>query len=551
MAEALASHALELWVEKLDREPLPVLPQNAKHLSKLLSEPEVSLAAIATLINRDPVMQVHLISECNRQFGARAAGSLTQIQHCVAMLGLDRLTPLLNSFKTTQSTLKPDISLAYRQAINISLHSAAQAASWTQFRNPSQKVEMHLSALLYGVPNWCLWRFAQPEMKTINHLIFKENIPQIEAEIAVLGCTREAIAMALAKRWSFPPNICAALSIAQLPSPAFLMRHTRRFEQDSHNRMPNRTPEGILVNTPALAITLSNQLAHEVSRDWYSPQTLRCLRITAAYLDQSFATLWSAVTTTALTFSHEHSLPYALAPACGLLWPPQPRRRRKIAPGSLKEKVKRISNSVMALPKAAPKTTPVAAVPTLTPEPDAAPNQNPAFRSLAHQEIFEQFIRTFTIYESNTKTNLCSELIDQLYTNSFLKQVVLFELDANHKKVHVTYSRGCEKNPTLRQLKVALQPTNLLTHLLKKPAACWISPERSKEQAGLVPGVLKQANQCTEYLFMSLFDSGGSFGLLYADRDEQGITDSDYQLFKLCGRTLSQRLTKANSANPL
>ena len=576
MSSAFHPKGLENWVNILDDQLLPVFPASARQLGRLLKNPDTSPNDIGSIIATDPVMRVHVVRECNRQFGERAAGVLANPHHCAAMLGLDKLTLLMRQFKATKGDPTEPRDYHYFQAIGTSLHAAEQAASWASFRNQGNADSMFLGALLYGIPNWCLWRFAHREMQIINHLFQREQIPLQEAEVAVLGCTREAIALELAQRWHIPASIREALSSKSLPSPRFLLRCARRHQLDPNYTMPNRTAGGSLVNSTALPLALSNQLAQESARDWYSPQTRRLLDIIAAYLELPVEQLEARTKQVAVESSRRWALPGILAPAANLIWPLRPRRPRHLKPVQ-------VPSAVVALYSAgqAPNTTkPVpaanqAATPAPRPKPKpigihsehlpedldrqailSAPTPKVAapvppaftgFLSLEKKQEFETHMRKLVQQPDyfSTEYECVRSVVDSLMDTTPLQRVLVLLYNRSRHSVETYYSRGCEDNTPLGKYATQMQHNNLFSQLLKQPAATWISPDRPSKVSGLVPGTFKQAAHSDHYFLMSVFNHKGAYGLFYADKgthNRLGMSEAEYKIFKVAGNSCSKHL---------
>lgn len=573
MSSAFQPKGLDNWLNILDEHLLPVLPARAYKISRLVKDPEVSLYDIADVLGSDPVMRMHLVRECNRQHKDHAVGTLSNTHHCVAMLGLDKVLILLRQFKAAKGDPKEPKDFYYFQALSQSLHAAEQAASWAQFRNQPNADQIYLASLMYGVPMWCLWRFAHKEMQIINTLFQREQIPLQEAEQAVLGCSREDIAKGLAKRWHFPDAIQTALDQKQLPSTTFLLRCARNAQRDQHFKMPNKTPDGKLVNTPALTIALSNNLAQEASRSWYSPQTRRCLGVIAAYLDQPLDEVTLLAKQTALKTSRQWLLPGIESPASNLIWPPQPRKRRRIKREQLALAVAKLSGSKA---KVTTKTTPVPKPPPQPgkqakaigihsehlPEgldhnsimsaprpmaPQRTVSQFPGFVSREKRNEFEDGLRKLVLQPDyfSTEFEAIRFLVDLLYQCSNLERVLVALDDKKLHKLKAYYALGCDDSPKLQNVEINLQPSNLFTQILAKPAGVWISPERKSSLSGLVPGTFKQASHSDEFFLMSVFNQRGSYGVFYADkglRDQSGLSEAEYKIFKAACTTCSKHL---------
>ena len=575
MSSAFQPKSLDNWLNILDETLLPVLPTRAHKIGRLMKDRDVSLFDIAEVIDSDPVMRVHLVRECNRQHKETAAGTLSNTHHCVAMLGLDKVQLLLRQFKAAKGDPKEPRDFHYFQAISQSLHAAEQAASWAQYRNQSKPDQMFLAALMYGVPMWCLWRFAHKEMNIIDTLFQREQIPLQEAEHAVLGCTREDIANGLAQRWFFPDAIQSALKGDQLPGPRFLLKQVQAFQQNPQHKMPNRTADGKLVNTPALAIALSNTLAQESSRDWYSKPTQRCLSVISAYLAQPEDEINTLAKQTALHAAQRWRFPGIQSPANGLLWPLQPRKKRRIKKAQLALAVAKLSGQTTQ-PQTQPPSAPEPRQPAQAqsaksigfhsenlpegldhnsikgaPKPSMIPTAPVArftgFKSLDKRNEFESGLRKLIQQPDyfSDEFETIRHLVELLHGCSLLSRVIVALFDKKNHQVKSYFALGCEETPALENFKENLQPVNLFTKLLAQPAGVWISPDRKSQAAGLIPGNFKQASQSDEFFLMSVFNHRGAYGLFYADKGPhcpEGLSEIEYKIFKAACSTGSKHL---------
>ena len=305
MSTPFQPKGLEAWIDILDGSLLPVIPATARVLGQLMKDDNASLHDIGTLIEQDPVMTVHLIREVNRAFAKKAAGALTNVHHCVSLLGIDRVKSLVKQFKAIKGDPDSKRDMTYLRAIMQSLHAAEQARAWNTLRHQASPEHVYLSTLMAGVPMWCLWRFAHKEMAIINTLQKKERIPAEEAEFAVLGCSREQIILGLAKRWHFPSNIVDAMDGDKLPSHRYLAHAAKEGLTATKPTLPNKDETGRIANSPSFPVALANWLVQEASIDWYSRQTYRCVAIIGAYLGVQQDEAWRVIREAALKTSRQ------------------------------------------------------------------------------------------------------------------------------------------------------------------------------------------------------------------------------------------------------
>ena len=569
----------EKWINRLDENLLPVLPASAERLTKLLRDPEVALHDIGTIIASDPVMTLHLVREVQRQYGARVEGSLTNVFHCVAMLGLDKILMLARTFRPLADTTGA-AGQHYLRAIASSLHAAEQVRFWLQVRQPSSADNAYLAALLMGITDACLWQFAPKEMRALHILTEQEQIPAIEAEVAVLGCSRAELAHGLAGRWRFPELVLAAMDPGMLPSAPFLLRNSRGDEADNQRPMPNRDAHGHLTHSPALFAALARWLAVESARGWESATMSRCISIIAACLRLPRDEALSVVHNAALNLSRHWNIEEVAAPAANLIWPLRSRKRRRIKPRQLPAAVAKLlagkaptPNTTAATPaRPAPKTQHQAPRPIgmrsenlpadldrksilsapPPPPPAATPNRAPGFLSAEKKRAFEQFLQYLAQPDHyRTEFEALRALVEHVHDCTSLERVVVALHNPDLDQVDGYFALGCEDFPGLKRYKVKLQPVNLFTHLLKQPAGVWISPDRPSSSAGLIPGSFKQATHTDEFFLMSVFDHKGPRAVMYADgglTNRAGLSEAQYRIFKAGCNACSKHLISKGKA---
>lgn len=582
MSTPFQPKGLDAWIDILDGSLLPVIPATAKVLGQLMKDPNVSLHDIGTLIEQDPVMTVHLIREVNRAFAKKAAGTLTNVHHCVSLLGLDRVTLLVKHFKAIKGDPSSKREMAYLRAIMQSLHAAEQARAWNSVRHQAAPEHVYLSTLMAGVPMWCLWRFAHKEMAIINTLQKRERIPAVDAEKAVLGCSREQIVLALAKRWHFPDNITDALDGDKLPSHRYLARAVKVGLTEKKPVLPNKDETGRIANSPSFPVALANWLAQEASIDWYSRQAYRCVAIIGGYLGVEQDEAWAVIRGAALKTSQRFPIPGVLTPAVSLIFPPGPAQRRRIRMDRLSEVVGQMKEgvSVTAVTRTPTRTkqkqplemdvtqlkvsppneskqidASIADAPqrqVAKPEPmlsappvPSSTSKAPGFKNEMKRRVFESYVKRLIneigYFSAEHEVIRCTA--DVLFDVTELQRVVIGLVDRKSGTLQGYYAVGCEDTPQLGKFRVGLRPPNFFTQLLRKPQAVWVNPERDSGVTGLVPGEFKQVAQSDDYIVMSIFNGKGAFGILYADKAASGRQDIHETELKVC-RTIANASSK-------
>ena len=534
---------LEAWVNKLDSSPLPVLPGTFHGLKKAINKSDVSLSDLAEWVNRDPIMVVHLIRQVNRSFSREALGTLTNVNHCLSMLGLDRARTLISQFKSIKADPTNEREMAFLSSVMQSVHAAEQAHCWNDVRHQAAPEHVYLSSLLCGVPMWCLWCYAFKEMQIINTLEKSERIPQEDAERAVLGCSTEEIVVRLAKRWHFPENIINALDSKQLPSLRTIAASAISGRVDKKPVFPNKDETGKIVNTPSLPVALANWLVQEASIDWYSRQTRRCVNVVGAYLGINEHAAWGVIRHAAIRSSRRFYPDGLMTPASRLILPRLINHRRHLSVRDLPDVVGQMSAGkpiADIIPLFSKSTLSKSPSNQLTSEikPLVAPGvrHSIGFKCDDKKQMFALYVKKMMSKAcyANEKAVLTS-VVDILSETMLLKRIVIGLVDHHTNKLNGYYAAGCSDSPELEAFEVALDPPNFFTHLLAKPKAIWADRDKPCEIPSLVPGGFKQAAQEDAYFVSSLFCGREAVAVLYADKagTQDTLSETEFKVFKI------------------
>ncbi|MCG8670595.1 MAG: HDOD domain-containing protein [Pseudomonadales bacterium] len=561
MSAEFRPKGLETWVYLLDESPIPVLAHTSQALKTLVvGTTDWGLSDIADIMVKDPIMTVHLLRETQRVFAGKAAGTMTDVHHCVSLLGETRVLGLIKQFKAMNGDVNDANEVAYQGAIVQSFHAAAQVEAWHKVRRQSAVDKHVLAAKMAGVPTWCLWYFANKEMSIIDKLQKEERIEKSDAERAVLGCTSQEIVKALAKRWHFPEVILNALNGERLPSAKFLAKVAHEGYHLKEPRIPNKDERGEIVKTSSFIVALAHWLARESDLDWYSRQTRRVLAVLAAYLEIDLHQARLVAQKAALKVSRQFNFPAVEMPGARLLLPPQPAFRRRLSPAKL-------SNAVEQLSQGKPLHQPehgqdeptniyvaeesTQRQPTTKPEPVAQPlpvaKRTPGFASVEKEKIYKQYVKTLLNDPKafSDEHEVLRKTMEVLKDCTAVERVVLFVFEPAKKSLRGYAAMGCEDRPEFRKANVSLSPPNFFTQLMRKPQGVWVHPEKKADIAALVPGVFKQLSQADEFFSVSVFNHKQPAAMLYVDNgadDRKSLSEAEFKITKTIANATSKFL---------
>lgn len=570
------SEALSHWLSRTSQATLPLLPKTGRALRELVSDDQVSLSALIPAIAKDPIAILTVIRSANeiaqgtsKSNNTPEAKQIITLEHCVGVIGLTRLQVLISKAPILETTQQQTSYVNYVGSLMQSLHAAFQARHWATRRGHHQPQQLFLSALLYGSPYWALWQVAPAEMKVITHLRVNEKVPANEAEMAVLGITAFTLAAALAEAWQLPGDVRSAYDPQKNPHFKTFLKASRAAQAGQLGTLPNFDALNQPTNTPATKVQLANWLAQETDISWQSPQTQRCIAIIAAFLNQPVGTCQKLLRQQALTVSREYYLPGVQTPGNRLLQPRHAPDRRNLTPSQVHELVATLMNNKAALAadslatqsaemglkelvtkidtdanntQSKPDENIKQAGNTAVTTQAAKPSTNQAQESQIDQPRLADlmlFKKVLTRLRQQGDTFADSASVLQLAGHAIvagigLGRTLIFIPEPGNKVLRVSDAFG-QDTGHLHAFKLPLNPPNLFTKLMQKPAALRVDKTSNNSIMTLLPAAFEEAtNEVDHFFTTSLFVGKTPLALIYADQGAEGAPMEEllYTYFK-------------------
>ncbi len=199
---------LSHWVEHLSASELPVLRQSARELAKLRAdESKQTVAAVADVIARDPILTVKLLRYLQRHKHKIQTTEVVQIEQALLMLGIEPFfkhisldTVIEDVLKTHTTALPPLLRVVHRS------HRASQyATQWAVYLHDLHYEEVRIATLLHDISEILMWCFAPAEMRQIRTMQHDDKaLRSAIVQQQVLGFTLLELQQALAEQWGFP-----------------------------------------------------------------------------------------------------------------------------------------------------------------------------------------------------------------------------------------------------------------------------------------------------------------------------------------------------------
>lgn len=570
MAPANHPRSAPAWLELLEQQPLRVQPIVLTAIVHALKDADVSLHALGILIEQDSVLRLNLARTITDAFKADPDRTPTDTFHTLSMLGLDRTRAFL---QRQQACSDEPQSAALRGTIEASMmaiEAVAVTQAWHELRHQSHGSDIALALHIRGAVRSGLWQQVPGLMTGLQTLTQAYHIPIVEAEQALLGCSLAELTLLCAQTWRLPPRILAALTPSELPPLRWSLRNALNTEQHGSHLLPNRTPAGQLVNSSAVVQALADQLIQDAQTGWYQRRVHRWLRLVSIFADTPISTTQAITRERLLAVAaqgHDHggeptatrfvwadSTPARrrLTPAQVIAWAQQPHPLPSATPAVTPDATAAAASAATMVPSTAapPANSAPAQSAPVAPAPAAGSNQTltaDAFQSPAHQKRFIQFLQTTLLntHYSDTVESLLLALMNQLHSCSRLERLMFARFEMQQQRLICQQTSGCHPPDLLNHLVVSLQPRNVITQLSQKPAAVFLGNPSDTTQH-VIPGSLKQANAEQPALLVSLFDTHGPWGVLYADCAQtcRPLEQADFTLFKLCAKGLQRQLLR-------
>lgn len=499
------------WLLRLGPVHPPVDPAVRDAALEELAENRGSASALALCMLADPALALLLFRAANRAL-ARYDRSVHTLEHAISLLGAKRVQQLLSEAPLLAAD-HPHAT-AYRQAQLRSLHAAWQARLWAEGSGRWQAEDIFWSTLLAGAPLWPLWIEAGHIPLELERLRVGQGAVSAAQERQLLGCRLKELAAALAEYWLLPDNSRLSWHGAAAGSGRQWLALARAARLDDPPVLPEVAAEDRSYH-PALPIAVANALALESDWDWYSPRSLRLLRIAASACRRPLATLIGHCHRTAAEMSRFHADCGLLTPAARLLghWreidyrrPPQP-------------------------------AAPVAAAVPAAPE---------------NQAIIAGAVKRLRTPSSIAGPRAALELaLTALHRGLGLERVAVMLHRGATGELQTLLGAGIEENGALRRFRHTPAPRSLLGQLLQKPVCLSLDTDNRAKLWPLLPEVFRAAVDCDTFLLMSVFAGSKPTALIYADNGAGPPPSArQQQLFKQICQLLSQCLERLGQAAP-
>lgn len=515
------------WFSKVQQLDLPaVLPISA------LPDVNASLDAWMNIVREDPLLTIHLFRYANKMLASHDVSVLT-LDHAVNLLGSQRLITL--SGKIPRLDGRTGSAKGLLRAIGDSLLAASLMRQWFEIRQIPWTEADYWVTLFYDLGIWMLWLLEPEKMEGIEFRVKQgENRDQLLNQL--LGTPL--------REWN--DQLCTYFQLPILPeedpTPASSLKQHRiqPFKQSALK----------------FFLPFSHELAFAARQDWKSEvlDTLcRTGEISLGLTEfRPMLKQWVAIA------AREFHLPHAALAARRLLAQQPDVGLRPVTSGFSESDLALVSqlSSGKSAKASKPEPQPEPA-PDLASWPEAemlqakmknaeppvvservskpaerkkpAVTQRPAVDLNIQREIRRQFRNQKTWH---SPIEIQESALYGLRRGLSLSRIVVME--KNDGFWQAFDSEGCQNYPLLRNLKLPMHASEILSELSKRVTALWVNDSNRRKAGRMLPPPLLTAAE-NESFFLRSFSIGDDVTMLiYVDACdlEDPLNSIDYQLFR-------------------
>jgi HD-like signal output (HDOD) protein len=215
LQELLSQEPLRKMVGRIGK--LPAMPKTYGRLQTALSQPTVTAAVIADIVNADPAIASKVLQITNSAF-FRLSKPMVRIKDAVTYLGFATVRNLVLSAEIFSQW---DSSGPLRDINPERLQHHAQAeanACKALAGGRASRDDAWLAGLLHDIGYWMLIQECPKELAAAIDLSRRENLPLFECERRAAGASHAEIGAYLLGLWGLPYSIVEAVALHHTPT---------------------------------------------------------------------------------------------------------------------------------------------------------------------------------------------------------------------------------------------------------------------------------------------------------------------------------------------
>lgn len=200
---------------------LPTLPIVATKLMEMVDNPTVSSGKLAKALSDDQVLTARILKLANSSYYGfpRQIGT---VNLAVVVLGFDTIRDLVLSvavmdvFRTGARDGRFDLARFWDHSVRVAAASR-MLARLLRWRGVG---ECFTAGILHDIGKIVLYQYQPREFDETLRRIAEDGVPQLDAELQVLGATHADVGAWLAEKWNLPTALVEAVRYHHAPSKA-------------------------------------------------------------------------------------------------------------------------------------------------------------------------------------------------------------------------------------------------------------------------------------------------------------------------------------------
>jgi putative nucleotidyltransferase with HDIG domain len=195
---------IERIIEQIDE--LHPVPDIAKRVTEITSNPHSSLAELVDVINYDWATTANILKICNSDYFGLTK-QIVSIKQAVAYLGFNKVASLVVLGNSADNFTKAQIGYDLNEddLWRYSVSSALIAEDLAKERHIHNSSLIFTSALLKDIGKVILSTYVQDSFKDINNAVRNRGLTFLDAEKEVIGIDHAELGAKVAERWNFNP----------------------------------------------------------------------------------------------------------------------------------------------------------------------------------------------------------------------------------------------------------------------------------------------------------------------------------------------------------
>lgn len=196
---------------------LPTLPDVVFKVNEVVNDPSTSATDLERVISHDQAIAAKVLKLVNSAFYG-LPGRVDTLSRAIPLLGFSTVRNLVMSVSIFSSTpiTEFDMKMFWRHSFTTSIAAKAIAVA-----DGLPDEESHsLAGLLHDIGKVLLFQHFSKQAQAVVEMMEEKGTTFIQAEQRLYATDHAEVGGAIAEKWSFPPNLQAAIAWHHNPEPA-------------------------------------------------------------------------------------------------------------------------------------------------------------------------------------------------------------------------------------------------------------------------------------------------------------------------------------------